>query len=52
MIDIKEYENKKCEGCSKELNLEDWPYLFRGLIRLCKICKLKAFNVLKNERRT
>lgn len=36
-----------CENCKKELQLEDWPYSFRGLLDLCNNCKIKANYLLK-----
>jgi len=39
-----------CEGCKNLLYVQDWPYSFRGLMRLCNKCKQKAYYFLTRRR--
>lgn len=46
-IDIEYFKRKNyCESCSAKLKIEDWPWLFNGLLSLCPECKIKAQKLL------
>lgn len=49
IIDINKY---CCEGCRKELKIEDAPYLFRSIEKLCNRCKKIAYLMLTKKRET
>lgn len=38
--------NNYCESCGVKLKTKDWPWLFRGLLRLCPDCKFEAEKIL------
>jgi len=42
---LKEIRIYTCEACKKELDSDDWPFSFRGLLNLCRHCRIKAFDL-------
>ena len=38
--------NNYCESCGVKLKMKDWPWLFKGMLRLCPNCKFEAEKIL------